>query len=120
MLNITNNKKTSLLKSEIIINIDFSEELINKYKIFNRAIIVNILDKINIYKNNFNGVNINYYRIYMPNKYKVLEFDDEIIYESLIYQYKELSTIRQKIREDKISIKEFIGNNGLIQESELN
>lgn len=36
MIRVTNNKKRSLLKSDIIINLDFSEEEINKYAIPNK------------------------------------------------------------------------------------
>lgn len=36
MIRVTNNKKRSLLKSDIIVNLDFSEEEINKYAIPNK------------------------------------------------------------------------------------
>ena len=119
VLNISNNKKSSLLKSEIIINLDFPQELINQYNIYNKAIIINILEKISIHKKKFNGVNINYFRIIIPENYVLSEFDNEILYESIIYQYNELSNIRSRITADKIKIKKLIGNNGPIQESEI-
>lgn len=108
-----------MLKSKIIINLDFPEELINQYDINNKAIIINILEKISIYKKKFNGVSINYFRINMPEKYVMPEFNDEIIYESIIYQYKELEDIRDRIVKDKIKIKKLIGNNGLVEEKEI-
>ena len=117
VLNISNNKKSSLLKSEIIINLDFPQELINQYNIYDKAIIINILEKISIYKKKFNGVNVNYFRIIMPEKYAISEFDNEIIYESIIYEYKNLSDIKKRIVEDKIKIKKLIGNNGFVQEN---
>ena len=55
----------------------------------------------------------------MPENYVLSEFCNEIIYESIIYQYNELSNIRKRITEDKIKIKKLIGNNGPIQESEI-
>ena len=119
VLNISNNKKSSLLKSEIIINLDFPQELINQYNIYDKAIIINILEKISIYKKKFNGVNVNYFRIIMPEKYAISEFDNEIIYESIIYEYKNLSDIKKRIVEDKIKIKKLIGNNGFVQENEI-
>lgn len=119
VLNISNNKKTSLLKAEVIINIDFPQELINQYNIYDKAIIINILEKISIYKKKFNGVNVNYFRIFMPEKYGTSEFDNEIIYESIIYEYNQLSDIKNRIIEDKIKIKKLIGNNGPVQESEI-
>ena len=119
MLNISDNKNMSLLKSKIIINFDFPEELVNKYKIYNKAIIINILEKICIYKKQFQGINANYFKINLPNKYELKEFDNEIIYESIIYKYKQLNNIMNKIIEDKISIKKLVGNNGTIREAEI-
>lgn len=119
MLSITNNKKTSLLKSEIIVNLDFPQELINQYKIYYKAIIINILEKVAIHRKNFNGININYFKIVMPKKYKLGEFNNEIVYESVIYGNKVLRDIRNIIIEDKVKIKKIIGNNGPIRESEI-
>lgn len=120
MLNVSNNKKSSLSKAEIIINIDFPEEIINKYRIYDKAIILNILERIAIKSKRFNGINANYYKIDMPQEYKLDEFEDEIVYESLIYNYKHLDNILDIIVKDKIEIKGLIGNNGIIKEKELN
>lgn len=119
ILNISNNKKTSLLKSEIIINFDFPQELINQYNICSKAVIINILEKLSIYRKKFNGVNINYFKISLPDKYVLSEFDNEIFYESILYKYNELSDIRSRIYKDEIKIKRLIGNNGTVQESEI-
>lgn len=118
MLNITNNKRKSLLKSEIIMNIDFVEENINKYKIYDNAIIVNLSDKINMQSKRFNGININYYKILIPNEYELEGFQNEIVYESLIYG-KNYKNINEKFIKDEISINKLIGNNGIIKEREF-
>ena len=119
MLNISNNKRRSLLKSKIIINIDFPEELINKYTIYDKAIILNIHDKINIKSKRFNGININYYKAVIPDEYKLKDFADEIIYESLICVNTNYKSIIEMIKKDKITIKELIGNNGTISKNEI-
>lgn len=118
MLNISNNKMKSLLKSEIILNIDFPEESINKYKIYYNSIIVNLSEKINLESKRFNGININDYRIKIPYECKLKGFQDEIIYESLIYD-KNYKIIKDKIEKDKIVINKLIGNNGIISKSEI-
>ena len=51
------------MKSQIILNIDFPKELINKYNINDDAIIVNVKGKIKINKKRYNGLNINNYEI---------------------------------------------------------
>ena len=118
MLNISNNKRKSLLKSEIILNIDFPEEAINKYRIYDNSIIINLNEKIALKSKRFNGININDYRVEMPHKYKLEGFRDEIIYESLIYG-KNYKSIKEKIGKEKIVISKLIGNNGTINKNEL-
>ena len=119
MLNISNNRKKSLLKSQIIINMDFPEELINKYKIFDNAIIININDKINLQSKRFNGINVNYYKINLPEEYKLDKFMDEIVYESLIYTKNNYKEISKKIMQDNIKIIGLIGNKGIINKNEI-
>lgn len=119
MINVSNNRKTSLAKSEIIVNIDFPKEILNKYRIYDKAVIFNVLDKITIESKRFNGINVNYYKISMPDKYEMDEFENEVMYESIIYKYKELDNIRERIEKDNIRIKKLIGENGPIRESEI-
>ena len=107
------------MKSEIIINFDFPQELINQYNIYNKAILINILEKIFIYSKKFDGVNINYFRIFMPPEYVISKFDNEIVYESILYRYNDLRNIRSRIDKDKIKIKKLIGNNGFVHEKEI-
>ena len=116
MLNISNNKRRSLLKSQLILNIDFPEELVNKYRICDEAVIVNLYEKINIDSKRFNGTNINYYKLKIPEGYKLEGFSSEIIYESSIYKMNNFNEINKKIINDKIVIDKFIGNNGAINE----
>ena len=52
-----------MLKSNIIINVDFSKETLNKYKINENANIINVKGKIKINQKSFNGLNINNYEI---------------------------------------------------------
>lgn len=118
ILNITNNKNKSLANAGLIINIDFPEEIMNKYEINSNAIIVNIFNEIKIRAKRFNGVNINYYKAYIPKKYKMEEFKDNLIYESSIYKYN-YENARKDIITNKIKIKKLIGINGDISENEF-
>lgn len=63
MITIVNNKKKSLMKSKIILNIDFPNELINKYMIKEDAIIINVPGKVKINRKRFNGLIVNNYEI---------------------------------------------------------
>lgn len=119
ILNVSNNKRRSLLKSELIINFDFPEELINKYRIYDKAVVINTNDKIHIESKRFNGININYYKILIPDEYKLSGFSNEVIYESLIYTKNNYKDTSDKILTDKITINKLIGNNGIVTEKEF-
>ena len=67
----------------------------------------------------FNGLNINYYKILLPDEYRLEKFQNEIVYESLIYSKGNYKKIRDKIKNDKISINKLIGNNGIIRTNEI-
>ena len=118
IIKLSNNYKTAIQKTNIVINIDFPEEEINRYCIPNKCIIVNINNEIKIKTKKFNGINISGYNITMPQKYKIKGYDDKIIYESIL-QGKEYKTARKQILEDKIRIKNFIGEKGIINNKEF-
>lgn len=118
VIKISNNKKKGLLKSKIILNLDFCEEDINTYNIPKEDIIINTSYPVRIKTKKFNGININSYNIIIPNNYKIEGFDDEIIYESLIYNL-DYNEARECILKDKIRIRNLIGEKGIIQEKEF-
>ena len=55
LINLSNNRRKSLLKAEIIINVDFPKELINEYVIFEKCQIINWSEPLKINKKRFNG-----------------------------------------------------------------
>lgn len=127
MITVANNKRKSLAKAKIILNIDFPEELINKYNINKKSIIVNFEEKIKINAKNFSGININYYDVevneaimkkYIQNEIYA-SFDKNILYESNIYDKNRYQIIREKIKKDGVVISGLIGNNGIINEKEF-
>jgi hypothetical protein len=73
ILNFTNNKKKALSKSNIILNVDFPEEIINKYTIYDNSIIINLEEPVKIYKKRFNGKIINDYEIKLKEESKISE-----------------------------------------------
>lgn len=54
MVTVTNNKKKSLVKSNVILNYDFPTELINKYRICDEAIVINVRQNVSINSKRFN------------------------------------------------------------------
>ena len=117
IITITNNKKKSLMKSQIILNIDFPKELINKYNMQDDAIIVNVKGNAKINKKRFNGLTINDYEIDFRedrknNKALNNHFYLKDLYESELYKKQRICEIKEKIRVDKVIVKKLILNNG--------
>ena len=117
IITITNNKKKSLIKSQIILSIDFPKELINKYNIQDEAIIVNIKGNVKMNKKRFNGLNINDYEIdFRDDKKNIKALNNDFylkdLYESELYKKQRYSEIREKIKVDKVIIKNLVLNNG--------
>ena len=119
-ITITNNKRKSLLKAKIIVNIDFDEEMLNSFNINNKAIIIQ-MNHIQVRSKLFSGINILDYEItykkdiFSERMYN--KFNKKILYESLIYS-KNYDSIVKKIQEDDVKIINLIGKNGVINEAE--
>lgn len=108
VLTITNNKKKSLLKSNLILNIDFPTELINQYQIKDDSIIINIQGNVFIKKKRFSGLCINDYEITCINgleyENKSEKFFVKDIYEATLYKRQPLDEIRKKLYKDNVQI----------------
>lgn len=113
MITVNNNKKKSLVQANLVLNIDFPQELINKYNINDEAIIVNILEKIKINKKRFNGLIVNDYEIKVNHltdkKYYIKE-----LYEAEIYKGIPYLELMKKIKDDNAQIDALYGLNGKI------
>lgn len=123
ILNMNNNYKKSLIKSDIIFNFDFYEEEINKYSIPKRACIVNFCDEIKINSKSFEGINANFYDIQIPRKYLrnslyLKDFNSSILYESYIYKNTNPQNIIKEIEKDGVNVTFLNGKNGRIRKNE--
>ena len=112
-----NNKKKGLAKAKIILNFDFPKELINKYNIYERAIILNLQGVIKIEKKRFQGLIINDYEIYAEktNEYQIKnkKYKTKELYEAYFYKSQPYNNIVEKIKKDKVKIKELYSLNGI-------
>ncbi len=119
IITITNNKKKSLMKPNIIINVDFPKELLNKYRIKEDSDIINLRGKMKIIQKRFNGLNINNYEIdFRDDKKEICAYSGKFylrdLYESKLYKKQGIDAILQEINRDKIVIKKLYLNNGTI------
>lgn len=108
-IQITNNKEKSLSNVDIILNFDFNEERISKYKINHNAIIIDLGKKITLNKDNFNGKIINNYEITFNEENYNLNinkdnFDNSILYESYIYRRDTFANIKNQLNQDNVRL----------------
>lgn len=119
MITVGNNKKRGLLKSEIIINVDFPQELINQYTIYENAIIINIRENIKIATKRFNGICVNNYDISFQNEEfdydKETKFKQSKIYEAKINKRQPFNEIIKQIEKDKVKITKLMGINSRLK-----
>lgn len=119
-ITITNNKRKSLAKSKIIVNIDFDEETLNQFNINRNAIIINIGNNVEIKTKLFNGINVyDYYIEYdTESDNEILKyFDKKLIYESIINK-NNYNEVIENIANNNLQIINLVGKNGIINEME--
>lgn len=117
---ISNNQKKSLLKPQIILNMDFNKDVMNKYRINEKAIIVNLEGDMRIDEKRFNGINVNDYEIEIGReeiiwRTNMKNFRTKDLLESVLYMKDTFGNICRKINKNKVSIKELYGVNGKIE-----
>ena len=144
LISVSNNKNKAVKKAKYIFNVNMNKSEMKKYKIDRNAIIINLKENVKIDDTSFEGININYFQISIPDdyieKYEVFckenEFDTVKIYESIllrkIQSQKAKSVMLSKtdlkkrknieadiIKKDNVKITGLIGNNGRIDENEI-
>ena len=117
---VVNNTKKSLLKPQIILNLDFNMQVLNKYKINENAIIINVEGDMKIRSKRFSGININNYEIVVGREENIWRenmsvFENKDLLEATLYIRDTFNNIRRKIMKNKVSIKELYGENGKIE-----
>lgn len=126
LIRVTNNKRKSLAKSRVIINLDFPEELINKYTINPDAIIMNINNDVQIKSKKFSGINAHDVKMDIPHNYNIEfernnifnDFDNRELYEASIYNLN-FDEAQKKIENDSVNVTALIGVNGTINRKEF-
>ena len=118
MMTVTDNKRKSLAKSQIILNFDFTEKQLNQYDIFDEAIIINLKYKAKVDKKRFNGLIVNDYEIYSTREDdyfgldKIRNYYVKDLLEESLYRKDSFENIRRNITYGHYKIKELYGING--------
>ena len=117
---VANNTKKSLLKQAIILNLDFNRQVLNKYRINEKAIIINVEGNMKINSKRFCGININDYEIEVGREENIWRenmnnFRKKDLFEATLYIRDTFKNIRKKIMKNKVTIKSIYGENGKIE-----
>lgn len=117
---VANNIKKSLLKPAIILNLDFNRQVLNKYRINEKAIIINVEGNMKINSKRFCGININDYEIEVGREENIWRenmnnFRKKDLFEATLYIRDTFKNIRKKIMKNKVTIKSIYGENGKIE-----
>lgn len=144
LIGVSNNKNKALKRAQYVLNVNMNTKELEKYKINRNAIIINFKENVRYCNPTFNGININYFQINMPDEIieqlepiNVLgEFDNVRLYEAILLKRvenekkkitilskeglnKHKSIISDIIAEDNIIVTGLIGNNGKVCEEEF-
>ena len=103
-INVGNNKRKILSKTNIILNLDFPTELINRYTINSTATIINFKGNVKIKNKRFNGLNINDYEIDWKTNPHLEKYDAKDVYEAMQYKNQPIEEIFKKIKRDHVTI----------------
>lgn len=127
LIAVSNNKRKALKRAKYILNLNLTKSELEKYNINRNAIIINLEENVIYDDKTFNGININYFELEIPDEYiETFEeigekFDFLTLYETIVFinSKRKKMLIKDIINEDKVRIKYLIGNNGIISTEEL-
>lgn len=129
LISVSNNKKKALRRAKYVLNVNLTTEELAKYNINRNAVIINIRENVKYSNPGFEGVNVNYFDINVPDEFDEKfeqmgnNFDLVKLYESILIaeNFGEASTekVYEKIARDEIQVKNVIGINGRISDEEL-
>lgn len=114
---VANNKKKSLKKAKIIINLDFKNEEIKQYTIFRNAIFINATKEKITNLRGFDGIIIQDIEIELEEEQK--QWIKENCLDKSFKIIELYETLEEKNKKKNIIISNLYGNNGKIDEKEL-
>lgn len=121
LLNISTNIEKVCLYSDIIVNIDFSKKDLESCFFKDKSILVQCTKER--FEKNFKAVitfyRLNFKKTYISFFYKMKHFEEEILYESLLYYGISLDGMRKFFERDDVKIRSFDGLHGKINFKEF-
>lgn len=127
LISVSNNKKKALRRAKYVLNVNLTTEELAKYNINRNAVIINIRENVKYSNPGFEGINVNYFDINVPDEFDEKfeqignNFDLVKLYESILIaeDMENLDKVYEKIERDEINVSNIIGLNGRISDEEL-
>ena len=112
MVNITGNIEKSSKRADVIFNFDFVKDELDKCNMKKNSILVQMNREEYIRKD---GIVIRFFKLNLPIRYdekfaRFNHFNEEILYESIVYYKNSFKNIMAILRRDNVNIKYFIGS----------
>lgn len=119
---VMNNKKKSLTKAGIIINLDLKQENLNLYNMNRKAIIISKIP-LEMNTKGFEGILVRNYSIGFQ-KEKLEEsffgdFDNKVLLESILNFTKNYEEVSEELKKRQVNVTKLWGKNGEIQVEEI-
>lgn len=116
-ISVSNNKRKSLKRAKIIINLDFEAEKLNQYIIFRNAVIINLTQEKLTNLKGFEGIIIRDIQLKLKNDEKEFIKTNELEDFRQIEIYESMQNMFSQSK--NIEIAKLYGNNGQIDPKEL-
>lgn len=119
---VMNNKKKSLAKASMIINLDFKQENLNLYNINRKAIIMSKIP-IEVNSKSFEGILVRNYNISFQEE-KLAEsffedFEHKVLLESVLNITKSYEEVSKQMEQRQVEVTKLWGKNGEIRVEEI-
>ncbi len=117
-IRVLENKHSNISSYPFIINLDYTEEEVNKLIISKNAIVISIKNKICALRKSFNGILLNDVEIYLEKEVK--DFRTLALCEAYLYHYrKKIQENEKEFEKSPYRINTYMGNNGKITEEDF-
>lgn len=100
LINVTNNRRKSLIKANLILNVDFPKEILNQFAIYDNAVIINLEGDMKINKKRFCGKIINDIEFIFDQENEVIDFCNKNALEK--YDLKDICQVIEIIPKGEI------------------
>lgn len=114
ILNVSNNYKRALMKSNIVVNFDFDTKFLEKCSFSKNAYFIDLKRNLDFLGRSIIDFEISMPHNYIADKETLRGFSNKTLYESFIYKHTNYKNIQKELEEDNVKILYLKDSNGKI------